>query len=277
MDTNPQYWRPGSVTRQPHWRWLRANYLMQTKASIDPRIDDVWVVLALRAVQHPTIASSGTDGLHAARRLWSGHDGEVRGELEARLLTSVPLTHIAETCRLTVALVEAYAAVFFDVRPMAAAIDWIMSRVIRLRSLDPCRNVHQVWKYVAVFGGPIALDVVIAVCRDRPLPVGVVSCGPRRTFEEAHLRLLIRLWVALHLADSDEVFARIVAAYDRLRHVKAAANGVASPKVDPLGVMAEFLATVGTTDRVGTPPLRPVSGRSYPPQQQNGGRLVRPQ
>src|SRR4051812_29303709 len=42
--TSPSDWSPGSPSRSPAWRWLRARWLVQTGEEPRPEIDDPWVL-----------------------------------------------------------------------------------------------------------------------------------------------------------------------------------------------------------------------------------------
>lgn len=277
MDTDPLHWLPGSFFRQPSWRWLRAEYLTATGRRLDPRVDDEWVGHARAALRDrgggPVIAA-----VRAAREVWAG-DPVVNAELEALLLTTEPLDRVAERFHLSAAVVEAYAEVFFAVRPMRRATDWLLTRAVGYSPLRGFTGPQPAaaWKFAALAGGPLLLDVVIAATTGRPLPVGFLrGAGRRRAYEDARIRSLAEIWVAAMAATTDEEFARVGRACRRLRDldsrlaIRAVAVAPALAAVEVL--LAGLLGTSSgawVADRAGghasphppsAPTVRPTDG-----------------
>ena len=92
-------------------------------------------------------------------------------------------------------MVEAYAEVFFCVRPTRLATDWLLARAVGCSPWSGFTGPlpGAAWKLAALAGGPILLDVVIAATTDRHLPHGFLTgSGPRRAFEEERVRLSVR-------------------------------------------------------------------------------------
>src|SRR5262245_38212230 len=127
MVTDSLLWLPGSFYRRPEWRWVRAEFLHATGVRRDRRIDDGWVGSARDAIRGRGREGSKAAAVRAARAVWEGEPA-VRGELEARLLTDEPIECVAARLELPVAVIEAYAEVFFAARPMRRAADWVRTR-----------------------------------------------------------------------------------------------------------------------------------------------------
>ena len=116
-------WAPGSPFRRPHWRWLRAQVLVESGKRADRRFDDAWV----RHARH-YMTNVVRDGGKPNRRdqairdaLSLAMDGGniIRWRLEALLLTELDLSEVADRCELTPAVVEAFHALFLE-RPQPA-------------------------------------------------------------------------------------------------------------------------------------------------------------
>lgn len=215
-NSDPMLWWPGSFFRRPEWRWLRAGYLAGSDKQLEGRIDDDWVALAWSALLG--CHAPETFAILAARDVWTA-ETERKWELEARLLTDEPLPAIAERLRLPLSVVEAYAEVFFSVRSEVQARDWLMLRAVGYSALSGFSGPQPgaLWKYAAHTGGPFVLDVVIAVTTGRPLPAASLrGTGVQKQYAKSRLRLLTRIWGAAMTARTDEEFARVAAAYERL-------------------------------------------------------------
>ena len=252
METDHLAWMPGSFYRRPEWRWLRAEYLVATGCRRDARIDDDWVDLARAAIEGRSRSKKSGD-VHAARGVWAG-DVSARAELEALLLTDEPIDRIAERFHISTAVVEAYAEVFFAVRPMREATDWLLARAVGYSAIRGFTGPlpGAAWKLAALAGGPVLLDVVMAATTGRPLPHGFLTgSGPRRAFEGQRVRLLARLWVATLAATSDADFARVVTARRRLRALEAKVTGFPQPVTRAVVRVERFLKALPAMHRKG--------------------------
>lgn len=185
----------------------------------------------------------------------------MRGELEARLLTDEPVEQVAGRVGLPAPAVEAYGEVFFSVRPMRRAIDWLLARAVGFRAFQGFTSPlpWAAWKLAAVAGGPLFLDVVIAATTGRPLPDGChKGSGRERVYKDALTRLRVRLWVALMAAATDEEYAAVVRARRRLRALDARLTGRVTAVSPSLAAAEAFLMALpamkrraGVTDRRG--------------------------
>ena len=254
-------WFPDSFARPPEWRWLRAESLAAGDGPAPP--DDPWVGHARTAIRGGGGPRSRAAAVRAARAVREG-DPARRGELEA-LLTTLPLAEIARRCCIATRVVEAYEAVFFAVRAMRGAGDWLLARAV---GYSPATGFTgplpaSSWKLAAQAGGPVVLDLVLAATTGRPLPPGYVSGdGPDRAAGEARLRLLARLWVASMPAVTDAEFARVVAARRRVQALDQAADG---PGPDPTQTAMEaFLLALPRVTRAGKRRSKGAGGRLKP-------------
>jgi hypothetical protein len=144
--------------------------------------------------------------------------------LEALLLTDLHFDTIAKRCKLTPSTVEAYEAVFFAVRSMRRATDWLFARAVGYSPFAGFTGPlpATAWKLAALEGGTFFLDWVIASTQGRDLPEGMLKeKGRRREIEEMQFRLFARLWMALRAAVTDEELSRVVKARQQLRKLEA--------------------------------------------------------
>ena len=100
--------------------------------------------------------------LVAAYALYDG-DPLLRAELEARVLLNQLPEEIALHCRLTSQVVEAYEAVFFDVRRHHGEPLWIIASVLEIPPgrILPTGDVSRLWKTYAYLNGAAVLDTLI--------------------------------------------------------------------------------------------------------------------
>jgi hypothetical protein len=132
--------------------------------------------------------------LHAAHRLYE-HGAELRFEVEARLLARQSADEIAASTRLLPPTIDAYEAIFFNVRDRLNAGDWVVGTLIGqgLTSGIGPWPVSEVWKVLASAGGSPVLDVVLAATSERP----------NRNSYPAELLLRVRRLVNFYLAPAD--------------------------------------------------------------------------
>lgn len=266
MDTDPLHWLPGSFYRKPSWRWSRAEYLTATGRRLDPRIDDDWVGHA-RAALRGRGGGSAVAAVRAAQEIWAG-DPALKAELEALLLTTEPLDRIAERFHLSATVVEAYAEVFFAVRPMRRATDWLLTRAVGYSAIrgfiGPLPS--SAWKLAALSGGPLLMDVVIAATTGRSLPAGFLKgTGRRRDYADARIRSLAEVWVAAMAATTDDEFARVVRARRQFRDLDASVTGRTAWVAPPVAAMEKFLVglpIMNKTSRTADSRIEKVGGRS---------------
>lgn len=136
----------------PDWRWQRA-------ANSLPTCHDPWCEwLATHQSGIPTEAGAG---IIEALTVHAG-DPLRRAEIEARVLADQPTEAIAQHGQISSAAVEAYEAVFFDVRSRLQAHGWIIYQAIGLKPSGPLQDVALAWQYYGFMFGACALDALLA-------------------------------------------------------------------------------------------------------------------
>ncbi|CAN5187114.1 hypothetical protein BH11PLA2_BH11PLA2_50430 [soil metagenome] len=180
--------------RDPEFRWLRVLDL-QSQGDRPEQYDDEWTEAVLNVLQDRA-TDRRSDDIRQALAIWTDPDGPTRRELEARILTGASDITIATAMDLPPAVVAAYQAIFFDVRPRLTSRDWILLKAIRKSAnrdgTKLASHPAQILKSLGYYGGPIILDIALAVINDRPLPPGVISSSGLMTHgEEESLRLSI--------------------------------------------------------------------------------------
>lgn len=265
-------------SRPTEWRWERAGWLVETARRLDRRVDDDWVAAARAAIR-----GQGREAMRrtvrAARDHWTG-DPAVRHELEAWLLTDLPLAEVAGRMGASVEVVTAYEALFFAVREVRAATDWLTLRAVGYSAVRGFTGPlpYAAWKLVALHGGPVMLEVVIAATTGRSLPTGSVRrTGKNRAAAEARLRLKVELWIALTAATTPAELARATQALCQMREQQADETDQPATVASGLLAAEEFLLALPALTRWPTvqSPTRPrhptTGGRSDEGQEENDG------
>ncbi len=255
MNSSPSDWLPDSFFRSPAWRIFRADYRREHGLLPDPRIDDGWVEIARKLLS----ASDACDRSGAATEarfafaVWQA-GRTLQWLLEAQLLTPRPFEEIAALCSLTEPVVEAYHHLFFDVRSRPEATDWVMARAVRSGPLNNFAGPQPagLWKFAAFTGGPLVLDVVVAVTLNRPLPGWL-----RETFvthpvlEEQRIRLKAKLAIAALTVGSAHQLGSLLELSAQLRGLEVAAGlsvGEESPLLPAAGEFLSALGRLATTE-----------------------------
>ena len=208
------------------WRWLRAGVLAPTRRRLDPRIDDDWVaharIVRRACARWPAATKGNLSAISAAGELWGGAGSEVRSALEARLLTPLPIQRVAEVCGLCADVVEAYHAVFFDVRPRLSATDWLLREAVRWRPTTHLGvpEMGQLWKYLALVGGEKVLEVAIAVTTGRALPEWLTDSFHNSALDEAQVRLKVKLSLSAMTVNTPQAWKAVAAIRKRLRKLE---------------------------------------------------------
>jgi hypothetical protein len=207
----------------PSWRWQRAGDLLDQQQLPD-RLDDEVTAAAWRFRSHLAASEAGVTGAVAAAAalpcessLSLAHaiyneNGRRRWEIEARLLTGLSAGEIAQRLESEVALVETFAAVFFDVAGRTNSVAWLAA-YLPIGLLTPANPTEgQIWMHVAASGdgARAALDVLIGDHLNLPEPaiadrrqvaddirtIVRFTCTPP-TPTPAYRRLLNRMWQIL--------------------------------------------------------------------------------
>ena len=104
----------------------------------------------------------GSSAIGEAQAL-AHEDGPRRWEVEARLLAGQTDEEIAGHCNLPSQAVAQYEAIFFHVREIRRAIDYLLVHVIGDGPHRGFRDheVRSFWAWTALAGGPVAVDLLI--------------------------------------------------------------------------------------------------------------------
>jgi hypothetical protein len=172
-------YNPKNPLREVSWRWGRAGHLLESGRKLSRRRDDRWVRSAFAFRSAMSACGAPADfyvlaeehpAVFWAYRLWHmREDPDHRlhtHALEARLLADQEHGEIADRLAIDPAIVEAYAACYFDVKPhlLRASTDYLMFRVLRDAVYRGLRERHydMLWKLFALWGGPHILDALIS-------------------------------------------------------------------------------------------------------------------
>jgi hypothetical protein len=262
MDHRPTTWLPDSPFRSPAWRWERANWLYEHGGRADSRIDDDWVAcardfLAARGPQaeaRPTRRRRAHDPhIQAALDLSQADPQAPRWRLEAHLLTDAPLDEVARLCELPVEVIEIFHQLFFEVRPRLRATDWVMFHAVGTYYAKGFAGlpVGSLWKWAAYTAGPRALEVVMALTTNAPLPDWLRNGLAGGAYAEARFRLMGKLTLRAMAADSPAEWDALVRARDQLRRLDRKAEGACEGPTDMLRAMERFLSTGSRRRRTG--------------------------
>jgi hypothetical protein len=163
-----------SFWRLPDWRWQRAKLLAQHRVLASPT-DDKGTLRAARFLvarqscgndkERDQVAQAHRD-VYAAWKFAENSEWK-RLETQARLLAKEPSAAIAGRIGLEVEVIERFEELFFNIKDRLRAKDWIVERVIGkslLTGFTP-HDIGEIWMTFGYFGGPLALDMIIAACR----------------------------------------------------------------------------------------------------------------
>ena len=159
----------------PDARWHRARLLTEGRAM--PGGPDDWVRRARdflarsheRAAAPSRVSELGDldPDVAAAHAVFASGDKFRRGTLEAWLLTGLGSAAVAERCDLTAAAVEAYHALFFNVRDKLATPLWVLLNALGTADLMAVGegDVDVILKRFAHVGGRFLLELVLDAYR----------------------------------------------------------------------------------------------------------------
>ena len=173
-------WPPGEVSpdvymelhpKNPippvHRRWRIAELVARGFTPWAADLEDPWVQRGVTYLQTPSAAgpeqpAADLADVDAALQVHKS-DKLTRGVLEARILARLPVDQVAAACQLTVGAVQAYEALFFDVREHFAYPDYLVPVVIGAKlhyGITP-EDVDVVLKHVGYVGGPVLVDWLV--------------------------------------------------------------------------------------------------------------------
>ncbi len=235
--------------RSLDWRWQ----LVQQRAPLPrrsrrttadtPATGDEWLAPARDYLKgrRRVPYSSGIEGAIALR---DEGQGVLRSQVEALLLTSIWFHEIATRYGLSEYAVEAYHALYFDVRDRLLDHEWINAHVL---GRDPDGKCHDfadgaIWRRVGYDQGVVMLDVYMAVMLDQAFPHEFVArFGSKPKLRTKYARDRIKLWIAQQRATTHEARAALAPDEANLRKLHMKIFGDESPDECTFRVMCEML------------------------------------
>ncbi len=158
----------GSPLRPLDWRWQRATQLVRDRRHFAPRRDDVQIGVAMRYLRawnktppekrHAILARTFPE-LHRSHELHE-QGGNLRAEVQARLLARQSPEDIAARLDLPVGVLRYHEALFFDVVDRLKHPDWVVLRAIGWWSFDGAkgRDSETLLRGYAYWGGGPLLE-----------------------------------------------------------------------------------------------------------------------
>jgi hypothetical protein len=189
-------------------------------------------------------ASRSDPSVAEAFALFHAEDTSRRWRLEAYLLTHEPLEQIASHCSFSMDLLEAYAQIFFDVRPYFASTDWILVQVIGTSWLQGFagQSLGSLWKFFAYTSGARALEAIIALTTNTPFPAWLEDVLAKRpAYYKRRLRLLGKVMLAAMTANSPVECKTLVDAREQLRRLDSKALGTKEKPNSLFSIMLSLL------------------------------------
>jgi hypothetical protein len=190
MDADERFLWCADPLAAPDWRWQRACAFHRRPRRRRRRPDDPdWLptLLALAEKAYPSGRRRRGPRLVIPPALIEALDvyqggGQLRWELEARLLAGQTDEDIAAATAVPAGVVAMYERPFFGVRKCLAARDYILSCVVGgapLHGFDE-GDLRSLWAYFGYAAGPKMLELVMSVSVGRPLPDWAVREAPNR-------------------------------------------------------------------------------------------------
>ena len=247
------YSHPRDPLRPLNWRWLDACQGVPPKRFqklCDPLVLDLAHWIERRGCDPAAWGEPGgrLKGLHDAA-LIEAAGGVFRDELQAWLLSGRDHETIGGRMGMTPAAIRMYVAVFSDFGA-PQAIDGILLRAVRIGDWTYRRPTEaEIWKYLALAGGPFVLELVLADYFGRPEPeykdraqtaqllralVCAFAEGLRSPLEVREVLAMADLWLA-SMQNRGVTSEPMVAAYIQfLRRVNALQSGLTSAGRTPV-------------------------------------------
>jgi hypothetical protein len=254
-----------------HRRWRVAELVVRGFTPWAADREDSWVQRAVTYLKTASAAGTGTEqpaadlaDVDAALQVHKS-DKLTRGVLDARILARLPADQVAAACGLTVGAVQAYEALFFDVREYLPYPDFIVPIVVGPKlyyGITP-EDVDVVLKHVGYVSGPILVDWLVDFYRSGLIvPQSLEAASPEelRTLVRRLRAKALHLVYVLKFPDCNRALrlnelARELEAYaEGLGDAKDAAEEVATHV--PLGVGQGALDKAQASAETSTGPPR---------------------
>ena len=247
------YYHPRDPLRPLNWRWLDACQGVPPKKFLklcDPLVAELarWIQQHGRDPEAWNEPGGRLAGLRDAALLEAA-GGVVRDELQARLLSGVD--HEAIACRMgmTPAAIQSYIAIFYDFGS-PQAIDSILTRAVRIGEWAYRQpTTPEIWKYLALSGGPHVLELVLAeysgrpepALRDRPMTAQLLRAwvlafaeGLRSLFEVREVLIMAEMMLASMRDRGVTPDPKMAVHIQFLQRVDTLQKGPSSPRGKPI-------------------------------------------
>lgn len=163
--------------RAPNWKWLRAVQIdsggMRPTKKLDGSDGFSWIRRAVQLKRRHEMAANRPHAMYTlatvdrplfwAHAMWADEKAPTRWALEARILAGEDDNAIAKKLGCDPAVINAYEAVFFNVREKLDNVEYIVNVVMRdavTRGLTE-RQYDLLWKMFGYQGGTHVLDAMI--------------------------------------------------------------------------------------------------------------------
>jgi hypothetical protein len=214
-----------------------------------------------------------------AHEIWREEPSHRRSVIESLLLTAEPFERIAMRFDLPVEVIECYHEIFFHVRPyLDRGRDWIMGRVIGTSWWRGFAGLPlaALWKYMAYIGGPLVLDMTIAITTDGPLPAYIREWFARQPRSvEVRTRFKGTLLAKALTADCDEVWEQLVAAHAQVRRLDEQTTGTLDEAPSVSRVLDDFFLAI-LRCRKPRRKTQPRQGKTKTPSNSKTGTTMKP-
>jgi hypothetical protein len=145
-------------------------------------------------------------------------------------------------------VVAAYHELFFSVRDRMQARDWVLAMAVGSHPASDFAGPQPagLWRYAAFTGGPLVLDLIVAVTTDGPLPVWVRgTLAADHPWGEPFLRLRVKLAIAALAPSSGCRLGSLAELSEQLRDLDEKAGMVLATDRPLLPVLGDLLAAPG--------------------------------
>lgn len=196
MDVLPSYPRRMLFDPSRHldWRWQRALELSKKRCRLQPERDDSQTLVAARDLRRARRRCRNLDE-RVGYALQLAEQIPLIYEVQARILAEQDDEAIAFRCGVRPESVYWYEALLFNVRDRLKGRDWIALRAT-LFSPSSVNSLAATWRHYGYIGGPIILDIMLAVSQNKSFPPEVREVLGDDPEEALHLRLSAKAAIA---------------------------------------------------------------------------------
>lgn len=184
--------------RTPSWRWEIALEHMRRNDRVRPW-EDLAIKEAVRYLRERQRAQTARQvsnlrdrwrDLTRAQEIFEA-GGVLRDEIEARLISGETFEVISTKTHTTPGAVSAFERYFFNVADSLNALDWMLVHAVGIHpGLRRKLEERDIWRYMALAGGPVLVDLLVDDFLGRPNPT-----IPNRHEQAKMARFLVKDYV----------------------------------------------------------------------------------